>query len=242
MAVDLLVTGGKLVSPREVFPGAVAIDQGKIVAVGDPDHFPEARRRIDVTGKYVLPGLVDPHIHYHYSERPFGDDARTETRASVAGGVTTQGIYISLEELPWDTYFLPRSLRASQVSAPVKVGPKTMDFEDYKSAFEHNAVADGFFHVQTSKALTQQQADKLLEFGITSFKLYPAKAGLNDADILATFRVIQGLRPPALAMMHCENGGICELLTDEVMKTGRTDHRAYNDARPRFAEVEFMSR
>ncbi|MBI2918535.1 MAG: amidohydrolase family protein, partial [Chloroflexi bacterium] len=47
---------------------------------------------------------------------------------------------------------------------------------------------------------------------------------------------------PALAMMHCENGGICELLTDEVMKTGRTDHRAYNDARPRFAEVEFMSR
>lgn len=243
MNVDLVITGGTIVTDREAFPGVVAIDKGKIAAVGDPAYLPKGNKTIDVKGKYVLPGLVDPHIHYHFTERVPGDDARTESRASVAGGVTTQGIFIGLEGLALarDTYFLPPSLRekAEAHAAPQK---KLMGPDEYKSAFEENSVCDGFFHVQTGKSLTQEQAERLCEFGITSFKLVPHIAGLNDADVFRTFRIIKSLRPPALALIHCENSDVAQLLGEELMKSGRTDHQAYNDSRPRFVEAEYMSR
>jgi len=242
MNVDLLITGGTVVTHREIFSGAIAIDKGKIAAIGDPAYLPQAKKTIDVRGKYVLPGLVDPHIHYHFTERSAADDARTETRASVAGGVTTQGIYIGLEGLALarDTYFMPPSLRErTEAQAAQK---KLMSPQEYKSAFEENSVCDGFFHVQTGKGLTQEQAESLCEFGITSFKLAPHMAGLSDADVFKAFRIIKSLRPPALALIHCENMDIAQLLGEEVMRSGRTDHQVYNDSRPRFVETEYMSR
>lgn len=239
MQIDLAITGGTIVTNHEIFPGAIAVDKGKIVGLGDPAYLPPAKKTIDATGKYVLPGLVDPHIHYHYSERPFRDDARTETSASVAGGVTTQGIYIGLDVLPRDSYFLPPSLREKTPAAP---SYKPLGFEEYKSSFEENAVCDSFYHVQIGKPLAQQEAEKLVEFGITSFKLAPHMAKLSDADIFNSFRVIKALRSPALALIHCENTEISQLLGEEVMKSGRIDHEAYNDSRPRFVETEYMSR
>ena len=50
----------------------------------------------------MLPGIFDPHVHIG-NERSFEEEAETETRAAVLGGVTTIGIFLrSLE----DSYML----------------------------------------------------------------------------------------------------------------------------------------
>ena len=50
---------------------------------------PEAKKTIDVAGKYVIPGCVDPE---HHPVPPVTESILTETRAAVATGVTTQGM------------------------------------------------------------------------------------------------------------------------------------------------------
>ena len=62
-SVDLVVRGGRVVTSTEVLETAVAVSGGKIVALGAEAMLPPAERTIDATGKYVLPGLMDCHVH-----------------------------------------------------------------------------------------------------------------------------------------------------------------------------------
>ena len=67
---DLVVTGGTIVTMdaqrRIIENGAVAVERGRIVAVGPraeiEARYP-ARQRIDASGRLVLPGLINTHTH-----------------------------------------------------------------------------------------------------------------------------------------------------------------------------------
>ena len=94
---SLVVEGGTLVIPGVGMVKAdVGISDGKIVALGN-DLAGRAEDVLDASGKTVLPGIFDPHVHIG-NERSFEEEAETETRAAVLGGVTTIGIFLrSLE-------------------------------------------------------------------------------------------------------------------------------------------------
>src|SRR6267143_1920114 len=55
---DLILTGGKVVSPDAVIDAAIAIKDGKILAVGAADAMPAAKETVDVSGMHVLPGTI----------------------------------------------------------------------------------------------------------------------------------------------------------------------------------------
>jgi dihydroorotase len=86
---DQLLRGGRVICPASSIDGIrdVAIRNGKIAAV-QPDILPtSAREVIDVTGKLVLPGLIDTHAHvYQYVTGRFGMNA---DMVGVQSGVTT---------------------------------------------------------------------------------------------------------------------------------------------------------
>ena len=87
---DVLLKNGMLVLPDDVFAGDLALRGGRIAALGSALDGPAAET-VDVSGKLVLPGAIDPHVHM---ELPVGgtrscDDFLTGTRAAAAGGVTT---------------------------------------------------------------------------------------------------------------------------------------------------------
>src|SRR5829696_1569058 len=72
--IDLLLTGGTVVTVdadrRVLSNGAVAIDKGRIVAVGPADEIGQqyqAEKTLDCRGKAVLPGLIDAHGHGGHS-------------------------------------------------------------------------------------------------------------------------------------------------------------------------------
>ena len=90
--IDLIIRNGTLVIPEcGLVESAVAIDRGKIVGIGDSTCLPRAARIIDARGKYVIPGVIDPHVHLGTSPEQFSSLAVTESRAAVIGGVTTVG-------------------------------------------------------------------------------------------------------------------------------------------------------
>ncbi|ONI87882.1 dihydroorotase [Actinosynnema sp. ALI-1.44] len=82
-AVDLLVTGGRLVTPDGVRTGDIAVSGGRIVPGGEALHV------LDAKGAYVLPGLIDSHVHFRTPGLTYKEDWAHGSRAAVVGGVTT---------------------------------------------------------------------------------------------------------------------------------------------------------
>src|SRR4051794_40031603 len=89
MTADLILTGGKIVSPDSVVEAAVAIKNGKILSVGAADAMPPAHETIDVFGMHVLPGAIDVHVHFRDPGYPHKEDFASGTAAAAFGGVTT---------------------------------------------------------------------------------------------------------------------------------------------------------
>src|SRR5436190_846057 len=89
--LDLVVRGGTLVSAAGQAQADLAIKDGRIVAVGFASAFSDAERTLDATGKLVMPGFVDVHVHFN---QPVGDVSTNDswfegTRAAAFGGTTT---------------------------------------------------------------------------------------------------------------------------------------------------------
>jgi len=86
---DLAVLNGMVVSATAVHHLSLGISHGRIAAILLPGEPVEARATIDAGGKYVLPGLVDSHVHFREPGMTHKEDFASGSRAAAAGGVTT---------------------------------------------------------------------------------------------------------------------------------------------------------
>lgn len=80
---DILITNASAVIPRSegIVQTNIMIENGKIKALTKSIHNIHASKIINANGKYVLPGLIDPHIHYGvYS--PIDEAAESESRSA----------------------------------------------------------------------------------------------------------------------------------------------------------------
>jgi len=222
VGVDIVIKNGKLVTHNETNEVAIAVDNGRIVALGEAAFLPEANRIIDAGGKYILPGLVDPHVHLGIQE-PLVEDIK-DTVAAVFGGVTTIG------------NFLPS-------------GAMFDSFDEWQEVWRQNSMVDFFFHgrVTSSEASVREISARARRQGISSFKFHLAAKGAeyqarglegpDDGLLWAGFREIGALGYPARAQVHAENKEIIDRLTPPIMAQGRQDLAAWDEARPAFGET-----
>lgn len=90
MTVDTRVAGGTVITPSGPVAADVLIDGGRVAGVVDrPVEVGVRDRVIDATGKLVLPGMVDVHVHTREPGYTHKEDITTTTRQAAAGGVTT---------------------------------------------------------------------------------------------------------------------------------------------------------
>jgi len=189
---ELMVRNGTLLIPG-VGPmlADVGISDGRILAIGE--NLPgSASETLDSRGKVVLPGIVDPHVHIG-NEMPFADEAHTETRAAVLGGVTTIGVFL-------------RSIKDSYLD----------HLPAFRDAIDHGSYADAAFHLQifTDQQLAQIP-DCAEQHGVRSFKFYMSGIpgivpSIKDDFLYEGFRKVASLGPGAIACVHCENGCLIE--------------------------------
>jgi len=91
MECDTLITDGTVVTATDTVRADVAIDDGEIAAILASGDDVDAETVIDATGKHVLPGGVDPHVHMMDPGDTDREDFPTGTAAAAAGGITTVG-------------------------------------------------------------------------------------------------------------------------------------------------------
>ena len=94
--IDLVIRGGQVVTPNGVGLWDVAVEGERIAAIAAPDTLPrEVGRMIDATGKLVIPGGIDPHVHTHWPIPAIGGGVTQSappsqvSRAAIQGGTTT---------------------------------------------------------------------------------------------------------------------------------------------------------
>src|SRR5262245_49284156 len=146
MKVDLLITACRVVKPDAIVDCSLAVCDGTIAAVLRPGETVEARRHVDAGGRYVLPGLLDTHVHLGNAAQSFASDCATGSRHAVTGGVTTMFVFIITRGSYFDV--LPELQRAVR----------------------EESVADMFFH---AIIIRPEQIDEIPriadQFGVRSF-------------------------------------------------------------------------
>ena len=86
-----IVQGGTIVNEGKTFDGTIVIEDGKITQIIQGNINPEVSldEVIDASGCFVLPGIIDDHVHFREPGLTEKADIDTESRAAAAGGVTT---------------------------------------------------------------------------------------------------------------------------------------------------------
>lgn len=89
MTLDTLILGGTIISGGTIRQANLGVQSGRVAALLTPDLTPTAANVIDAAGLWILPGLIDAHVHVRAPSNPDWGDFATETQAAAAGGVTT---------------------------------------------------------------------------------------------------------------------------------------------------------
>src|ERR1700690_2328741 len=87
---DILLRGGRVIDPARNFDANadVLLQNGKVVRVEPGIAAAKDTRIIDVSGRWVVPGLIDLHTHLREPGQEYKEDIATGTRAAAAGGFT----------------------------------------------------------------------------------------------------------------------------------------------------------
>jgi dihydroorotase (multifunctional complex type) len=89
MSIDLRLSGGTVTTPGGAVQADVLVDDGRIVGLVSAAVPAEAAQTVDVTGKQVLPGMIDVHVHTREPGYEHKEDIFTTSQQAAVGGVTT---------------------------------------------------------------------------------------------------------------------------------------------------------
>jgi dihydroorotase-like cyclic amidohydrolase len=226
MKADLVFYGGRVVTHAGEVEGGVAVAEGKVVALGQLDALPSASRSVNLEGRALLPGVVDPHCHlgvnYGYDE-----DMASETAAAALGGATTILLFARNPE-----------------------GSYVPFYKDRRARGEAQAHIDFGFHFGIQREDHIGEIPRVAaETGVQSFKCHMGYEPGNplgivsstDAWVFGAMREAARL-PRGVVSVHCENTELAWKLKKEMMATGRNDLAAYTESRPAFVEEEAIAR
>lgn len=222
MTVDRVVRNGRVVSGGQIIDGGVAIADGIIVGVGADRALPDAKDIIDARGAWVLPGVIDPHVHFRDPGLTDREDFTTGTTAAAVGGVAT-------------VFDMPNTI------PPTSDGKTVLE---KRAIVQPKALVDfGLFGLVGQGNL--EQIDEMAAAGVIGFKFFlhqsvEGVAPCDDGALLEAFERVAttGLR----AAIHAENPEIIQRRSRRLKDAGRHDAPANLDARPSVSESEMVER
>lgn len=216
MATDLRISGGDVVTPDGRRRADVLVSDGKISGIVDPSvEVADVARTIDATGKVVLPGMVDPHVHTREPGFTHKEDIITTGQAAAAGGVTT-------------IFGMPNL-------TPPTVTAKLLDevFELYAERsivdYNHNPAATVVEEIplMAARGICAYKVFMVVDTGRT----YPHPAGTgmhNHGDLL---RMMDTIRPTGLPfMIHPHDQALMDYIEGEIIGGGENTPAGYAKA------------
>ena len=213
------IAGGTLVVGQTVQTGDILIQGEKIAAIGDLRDI-SADMTMDAGGLLVLPGAVDPHVHFNdsFMNTVSIHDCEAGTRAAAFGGVTT--VIDFSNQTHGESLF--------------------QCLEDKKDEASGRALVDWGVHTALTDPTSQTIAEipKVVAAGAPTIKCYMTyrEDGLL-IEIPDLERILGALRDSGgMLMVHAEDNDMIEANVPELISAGKTD--AFYHAVSKPPEVE----
>src|SRR3954464_7512706 len=171
--MSVLIKGGRVITAADDYVGDVFVDGERISLIGESLDV-AADRVIDASGKYVLPGCVDPHTHL---DMPFGgtvtiDDVESGQTAAAFGGTTTH----------IDFVIQPQGATFAEA------------LDEWRAKADGKQVIDMGYHMAVTDLVgggTLEELAQLPQEGVTSYKLFMAYKGALMVDDETLFRTME---------------------------------------------------
>jgi dihydropyrimidinase len=217
--VKTIIKNGTLVTAETSFKADVLIEGETIQEIAESINFDDAKI-IDASEKLVLPGGIDPHVHFELEMMGTvsSDDHYSGGKAAVFGGTTTVIDFVSQG---------PGSLEES--------------IKNHRQMADPKASIDYSVHMNISRFNDEvaEQIAYLPSLGVTTIKVFTAYNGrlrISDADIYKAMRVAG--KNDILTMLHAENGDVIDVLVEEALEAGHSEPIWHAWTRPKWGAVE----
>ena len=222
--MSILIKNGHIFTAVDNYVADIMVDDGKIRTIGI-DLAAQADKTVDATGKYVIPGGIDPHTHLDF---PFGgtvssDDFRTGTIAAAYGG-TTSIVDFAVQQ------------RGHSLSESLDV---------WHQKAEGKAAIDYGFHMIILDLPDSRlpEMDEMVRQGVTSFKMFMAYLGAVMVDDTTIFKAMgRAADIGAFICLHAEHGHMIDVLVKEALAQGKTAPKFHASTRPPTTEAEATHR
>ena len=222
--MSVLLKNGRVVTADTDAVCDILIEGETIVSIGR-NLQADGAEVIDCTGKIVVPGGVDPHVHL---EMPFmgtfsSDTYETGTRAALHGGTTTVIDFILQKQ--------GNSLRSA--------------FEEWSGRATGNAVGDYSFHMAVTdfNPSTKEEIKDMVAEGITSFKTFMAYKGalmIDDEQMVGLMQEVK--KHGGLVTAHATNGDMIDTLIAQHRAAGKLTPLYHYLSQPEVTEAEASGR
>ena len=223
--MSLLIKNARIVTASEDYVADIFCEAEQISNIGK-NLSVQAERTIDASGKIVMPGGIDPHVHL---DMPFmgtfsSDDYSTGTNAALHGGTTMVIDFI----LQTQGKSLHNALSEWQGRSNGNA------YGDYSF---HMAVTD--FNEETKKEIKQL----IEEEGITSFKTFMAYKGalmIDDRQMIGLMNEVK--KCGGLVTVHATNGDMIDFLVAKYKSEGKLAPLYHYLSQPEITESEATGR
>jgi dihydroorotase len=147
---SILIQHGRVIDPSQNIDGDfdVLIENGKIAAIDKPGQIPSSRagKTIDAKGMWVLPGLIDIHVHLREPGLEYKETIETGTHAAVAGGFTSVACMANtspVNDTPYVTAFIRERAKAFAHCRVFPIGAVSKGLKGEELAEIGGMVAEG---------------------------------------------------------------------------------------------------
>jgi dihydroorotase (multifunctional complex type) len=211
-ALDLIVSGGTVVSPEGRRRADIGVRDGRIVAIGNLDA---PVTTVDAGGLLIMPGGVDTHVHLMDP----GDNAREDfpsgTAAAAAAGVTA----------------IIEHTHSHPVRTVADLKAK-IDYLDGRSHVDFGLAA----HAWPGE---EGVVSELWSAGVGFFKVFTCTTHGVPGHSAAALRahLVASAQVNAVSLLHCEDESLTESAEAVLKAEGRTDFGVLTDWRGRDAEL-----
>ncbi len=221
----ILIQDGTIVNSSELFKGDILIEGEKIIALGSRLEG-RADKVVPAEGKYIIPGGIDGHTHYHLPIMGTHTTGFATTTAAAVGGTTC---VIDFSPQPPGMSLMDSILKHRAEEAE---GKAAVDFSLH--AMVMDAAQQGIF----------EELPALVKAGVPTIKLFMAYKGTpfmcDDATI---FRMLQACKKAGMLMMlHAENGDMIDVYQKQLLAGKKTDPKYHATSRPPVVEAEATAR
>ena len=219
---DLVIAGGTVVTPADMFAADVGIVGEHIAAIGYDLH---GQRTIDAQGLMVMPGGVDSHCHIEQLQRAGGADEETFVTGStsaLAGGTTSV--------ITFSTQFKGHGVLEPLAEYRRRASKAMVDYSF------HQIITDA------SDEVIFNEVPQVVASGVRSLKVFLTydPLHLDDRQFLRVLAVAR--RTGALVTVHCENYEAIRWRTAALLADGKTAPKYHAWSRPAVLEREAAHR